>query len=59
MQTVKFDLKNVNLQFQSQPKNVVEQLFRQVLDGVKNFNVGMRMWNTDGPFKVTSKYRSR
>jgi len=49
---VKFDLKNVSLQFQSQPKNVVEQLFRQVLEGVKNFNVGMRMWNTDGPFKV-------
>jgi uncharacterized protein (TIGR03545 family) len=50
--TIKFDLKDVNLQFQSEPKNVVEQLFRQVLEGVKNFNIGMRMWNTDGPFKV-------
>jgi uncharacterized protein (TIGR03545 family) len=50
--TIKFDLKDVSLQFQSEPKNIVEQLFRQVLEGVKNFNIGMRMWNTDGPFKV-------
>jgi uncharacterized protein (TIGR03545 family) len=50
--TIKFDLKDVSLQFQSEPKNIVEQLFRQVLEGVKNFNIGLRMWNTDGPFKV-------
>jgi uncharacterized protein (TIGR03545 family) len=50
--TIKFDLKDVSLQFQSEPKNVVEQLFRQVLEGVKNFNIGLRMWNTDGPFDV-------
>jgi uncharacterized protein (TIGR03545 family) len=50
--SINFDLKNVSLQFQSEPKNIVEQLFRQVLEGVKNFKIGLRMWNTDGPFKV-------
>ena len=50
--TIKFTLHDVNLQFQSEPKNLVEQLFRQVLEGVKDFNISMRMWNTGGPFNI-------
>jgi uncharacterized protein (TIGR03545 family) len=48
----KIQFSNLNFVFESQPKNVVETVVQQVLQSVKGFNVGLRMWNIGGQFKM-------
>lgn len=43
---------NLNFVFESKPKNTVESIVQQVLQSVKGFNVGLRMWNTGDQFKL-------
>jgi len=50
--SIQFDLKSIDLKFQAEPKNIVERLFRQVLQNVKDFNIGLHLWNTNGPFNI-------
>ena len=50
--TARFNLKNVSLKFESEPKNMVENLVREVLSGINEFNVSLRMWNTGGSFDI-------
>ncbi len=43
---------NVTVVFDQNPRNDVERIVRDVLAGVKKFQVKLRMWNADGPFSV-------
>jgi uncharacterized protein (TIGR03545 family) len=45
-------LNNIKLNFESEPKNIVERLVREVLVRVNDFSVSMRLWNTDGGFDI-------
>ena len=47
-----FNLQNVILSFEAEPKNTVEQLVREVLIGINKFKVGFRLWNTGGSFDI-------
>ncbi|OGU56383.1 MAG: hypothetical protein A2V66_06040 [Ignavibacteria bacterium RBG_13_36_8] len=49
---IDIDLSNFTLQFETEPRSIVERLAREVLEGIKGFNVKMRLWNTGGTFKV-------
>lgn len=48
----KIQFSNLNFVFESQPKNTVESIVRQVLQSVNGFNVDLRMWDVGGQFKV-------
>jgi len=50
--TAEFYLTNLNVQFESDPKNLVERLVREVLISIKDFKVSLRLWNTNGPLDV-------
>ena len=43
---------NVTVVFDQNPRNDVERIVRDVLAGIKKFQVKLRMWNTGGPFDV-------
>jgi uncharacterized protein (TIGR03545 family) len=45
-------LNNIKLNFESEPKNIVERLVREVLVRVNDFTVNLRFWNTDGNFDI-------
>lgn len=47
---MKFD--DMTLEFERSPKNDVERIVRDVLEGVKGFDLGLRVWNTKGAFDV-------
>jgi uncharacterized protein (TIGR03545 family) len=49
---VKMEFRNLSLQFNAVPKNDVERLTRQVLEGVNGFNLSLRLWNTGDAFDV-------
>jgi uncharacterized protein (TIGR03545 family) len=49
---MKFDLSNVNVQFDAAPKNIAESIVQGVLKGINSFSVEFRLWNTDGSFDV-------
>jgi len=44
--------RDVALVFEQAPQNIVERLTRDVLDRVKNFDMNLRAWNTDGKMKM-------
>jgi len=48
----KLDLTNLSLQFAGDPKNVLERLVREILQGIRGFNVNLRVWNTKGPVDI-------
>jgi uncharacterized protein (TIGR03545 family) len=48
----RMDVQGVKLQFETEAKNTVERLVRDVLDGISAFDVGLRMWNTGGKFDL-------
>ncbi len=50
--TAKFNLKNISLHFDAAPKNLVEELVHKMLMGIKDFNVNLRLWNTDSRFDI-------
>jgi uncharacterized protein (TIGR03545 family) len=50
--TANFDLKNIKLQFEADARNVVEKLAREVLTGINEFTVSLRLWNTSGNFDI-------
>lgn len=43
---------DIALVFERSPKNAVERIVRDVLEGVKGFDLGLRLWNTKGAFDV-------
>ncbi|MGH2569250.1 MAG: hypothetical protein ACRDGA_13010, partial [Bacteroidota bacterium] len=43
---------NIALVFDRVPRNDVERIARDVLLGVQGFSVGLRVWNTRGPFDI-------
>ena len=43
---------NVNIAFDAEPRNTIERLVREVLQGTKSFNVDLRLWTTGGGFDV-------
>ena len=47
---IDFKFNNVNLQFETQPKNIAERLVREVLTGIKELEINLRIWNTKGSF---------
>lgn len=40
------------VQFERAPKNDVERIARQVLEGIHGFTATVRLWNTGGPFNL-------
>ncbi len=48
----KIQFSNMNVVFETQPKNEVEHIVQQVLQSVKAFNVDLRMWNAGNQFKM-------
>jgi uncharacterized protein (TIGR03545 family) len=50
--TASFNLRNIKLNFEKDPRNTVEQLVREVLNGINDFSVSLRVWNTSGNFDV-------
>ena len=50
--SAKFNLKNIALHFDAEPKNTVEELVQKALSGIREFNVKFRLWNTGGPFDI-------
>lgn len=49
---LKMNFGNIALVFDRAPKNDVKRIARDVPQGVKGFNVGLRLWNAKGPFEV-------
>ena len=49
-----FDFKftNAHLQFEAEPRNIGERIVREVLSGINNFDINLRLWNTKGNFDV-------
>lgn len=45
-------LANVTLVFERNPRNDVERIVRDVLAGIKTVQLRLRLWNTDGPFRI-------
>jgi uncharacterized protein (TIGR03545 family) len=45
-------LSGFGLHFPAQPKNLFEQIVRETLQGINEFTVGLRLWNTSGGFDV-------
>jgi uncharacterized protein (TIGR03545 family) len=45
-------LSGFRLAFASEPKNTLEQIIRDVLKDIGEFEVGFRLWNTNGPFQL-------
>jgi uncharacterized protein (TIGR03545 family) len=43
---------NLTVKFDREPRNDVERIVRNVLAEIKKFDVQLRLWNTDGPFRV-------
>ncbi len=43
--------RNMSIAYAKDPANVGERLAREVLDGVKGFDVSLRLWNTSEGFK--------
>ncbi len=43
--------RGVSLMFEQSPRNAVERLAREVLDRMKNFDIHLHAWNTDGKMK--------
>ena len=50
--SIEIKFANVNLEFESEPKNIFESIVRQVLERVNSFDVNLRMWNTKGYIDV-------
>jgi uncharacterized protein (TIGR03545 family) len=50
--SVKMVFRGLSLVFDRAPQNDVERITRDVLASINGFNVGLRMWNTSGPFDV-------
>ncbi|MBU1100133.1 MAG: TIGR03545 family protein [Bacteroidetes bacterium] len=48
---LKLNLANLELLFENDPKNMVEDIVHRILMGLRGLDIGMRMWNTDGYFK--------
>jgi uncharacterized protein (TIGR03545 family) len=44
-----------SLKYGGEPRGSVERLVRQVLEGIRSFDVQLRFWNTSGPFDVALK----
>lgn len=44
--------RNLSVAYAAPPANIGERLAREVLDGVKGFDVDLRLWNTAGVFKL-------
>lgn len=49
---IRFDLKNILVQFTNQPKNIAESIVHEVLKGINSMYVELRMWNTGSSFDV-------
>jgi hypothetical protein len=45
-------LTGFGLHFPTEPKNLFEQIVRETLQGIREFNVGLRLWNTSSGFDV-------
>ena len=43
---------NITIVFEADPRNTFERLVREVLQGMKAFDVDLRLWNTGGSFDV-------
>lgn len=50
--TAEFYITNLKVQFESETKNLVEQLVREVLISINDFKVSLRLWNTNGNLDV-------
>jgi uncharacterized protein (TIGR03545 family) len=48
----KIQFSNLTFVFAAEPKNTVERIVREVLQSVKSFRVGLRMWNPGDKFNV-------
>jgi uncharacterized protein (TIGR03545 family) len=46
------ELNDFTLTFEGESRNIVERLLRGVLGGIRGFTVGVRVWNTAGPFDI-------
>lgn len=44
--------KGVKMEFEAEPKNTIERIVRNVLQGVTSFEVSLRLWNTGDHFDV-------
>jgi len=47
-----FNLRNLELQFETDAKNLAEKIVREVLLGINDFDVQLRVWNTSGKFDI-------
>ncbi len=45
-------LSGFTVTFDSTARNLVERLLRDVLQGIRGFDAGLRLWNTSGPFQL-------
>jgi hypothetical protein len=45
---IEFNLSNIKMNYAADPRNEVERIVRNVLNGVKNMYVSLRLWNTAG-----------
>ena len=50
--TVRLVFRSLAFVFDRDPRNDVERITRDVLTGIRAFNVGLRMWNTSGPLDI-------
>ena len=49
---IDFNLSNLSLVFESEPKNIFESIVKNVLTKVNAFNVNVRVWNTKESFQI-------
>lgn len=50
--TAEFNLQNMKLKFETEPKTLAEQITHQVLIGIDGLNIQLRAWNTNGIFDI-------
>jgi len=50
--TAEFNLQNMKLKFETEPKTLAEQIAHQVLIGIDGLNIQLRAWNTNGIFDI-------
>lgn len=49
---INFSLSKVAVKFDAEPKNIAEKIVQEVLKGIREFNVELRLWTSSGGFDI-------
>lgn len=49
---ISFNLSNVTVKFDAEPKNIAEKIVQEVLKGIREFNIELRLWTKSGGFDI-------